>query len=56
MNIIINLIIMDIIFSITIYFLGYFLGQQKILKDLLEKDLKRIKDYEYSRITKTNNR
>lgn len=56
MNIIISLVIIDIIFSITIYFLGYFLGQQKILKDLLQEDLKRVKDYEYTRITKTNNR
>lgn len=49
-------IIWYILIFINIYWLGYIVGEQKILKDLLKEDLERVKDIEYSRITKTNNR
>ena len=41
---------------ISMFWLGYEIGQQKIIKDLMKKDLQRLKKYEYSRISETNNR
>ena len=45
-----------IIWLISAFWLGYEIGKQSICTKLLEKDLERLKKYEYSRTSKTNNR
>ena len=49
-------VVQYIIWLISLFWLGYEIGQQKIIKDLMKKDLQRLKKYEYSRISETNNR
>ena len=49
-------IVQHILWLVSAFWLGYELGKQHICSKLLEKDLERLKNHEYSRITKTNNR
>ena len=49
-------VVQYIIWLIILFWLGYEIGQHKIIKDLMKKDLQRLKKYEYSRISETNNR
>ena len=49
-------IVQHILWLASAFWLGYELGKQHICTKLMEKDLERLKKYEYSRASKTNNR